>query len=213
MSETAWTSWFDEVMPELPGAPPSALVKHAIRNAAIEFCTRSWVWVLDQGPIPVVANLNEYDWQPPSNTEVARILVAWLEKKPLTPKTRNELSAMYGDYMRATGTPVYFIQDVPSKLIVVPKPTANITDGVTAKIAVKPKRAATGLDSVIFERWADDIANGAKARLMRMPKKPWTSAANASDYEAKFEDAIATAKLEMTRSFAGARLRVKPNFF
>jgi hypothetical protein len=140
-------------------------------------------------------------------------LVAWLEKKKLTAKLRSELSAMYGDYMRVDGQPAYFVQDVTSKFVLVPRPTGNISDGVTAKIAVKPTRSAAGLDSVIFERWADEIAAGAKATLMAMPRKPWTDTIAAAENKKTFEDAIAKAKLEVTRSFAGARMRTRPHYF
>jgi hypothetical protein len=212
MATSVWSAWDDDLLPEMPGAL-ATLVRHHVKLAAIEFCNRAWVWVVDQGPISVAAGANEYAWEPPADTEVARIRVAWLDKKPLAPKTRNELSALYGDYMRAQGPVAHFVQDVPSKLILVPKPTSSSADGITAKIAVKPTRSAAGLDSEIFNRYFDEIARGAKARLFGMAKKPWSDPARAMDLREVFEQDIANAKLEVTRSFAGARLRGVAQFF
>jgi hypothetical protein len=212
MATSVWSAWDDDLLSEMPGAL-ATLVRHHVKLAAIEFCNRAWVWVVDQGPISVAAGANEYAWEPPASTEVARILVAWLDKKKLTAQTRKELSALYGDYMRAQGPATYFIQDVPSKLILVPTPTSSSADGITAKIAVKPARAATGLDSEIFNRYFDQITRGAKARLFGMAKKPWSDPAQARDLREAFEQDIAEAKLELTRSFAGARLRATAQFF
>jgi hypothetical protein len=212
MATSAWTEWDQDVLPEVPGAD-APFVRHHVKLAAIEFCERAWVWVVDQGTFPVAAGANEYDWEPPANTEVARILHAWIGKAPLHPKTGGELSALYGDYMQAEGPPQFFIQDVPEKFILVPKPTASSADGVTAKIAVKPTRAATGLDTVIFNRWHRIITAGALASLLGMGRKPWTDIPRSQLMADRFEQGIAKAKLEVIRSFAGARMRVRPNFF
>ena len=211
MATSAWSDWDDDVLPELPGVQ-QAMARHHVKLAAIEFCRRSWAWIIDQGPIPVSANVAEYDWNRPANTDVARVIVAWLEGRRVESLTRKELSARFGDYKNLSGSPEYYLQDSPNKLILVPKPNSTIMAGVTAVTALQPKRAATGLETTIRERWGDVIAAGAKYRLMRMPKKPWTDKDIAAVYRQEFEDGIAQAKLEVTRSFSGARMRVRPQF-
>jgi len=145
---------------------------------------------------------------------VARVQQVWLDKKPLLPKTRNELSDLYGDYMRADGPPVYFVQDTPGKLIVVPTPTGPSSgDGLTAKVVIAPTRAAVGIETEIFNRYHDQISRGAKARLFGIAKKPWTDFDKSIEQKAMFEDAISEAKTNVIRSYAGARLRNRAQFY
>lgn len=210
---TTWDAWDDDVLSEIPGALP-AYVRNEVMLTAIDFCSRAWVWLNDQGPIAVVAGTAGYPWVPPANTYVAHILNAWLDKKRLTPKTRNELSDLYGDYMRVDGPAVYFIQDLPSKLILVPKPTSASTDtGITAKIALAPSLSAPSMDDEIASLYFDEIAKGAKARLLLMARKPWTDVGRGQSLQDGFEDDIASAKTDMIRSHAGARLRARAHFF
>lgn len=212
MATTTWDAWDDDVLPDVPGVT-APFARHQVKLAAIEFCKRAWVWLVDQGPISIAATQNDYDWEAPTGTDVARALQVWLEKRRLLPKTRNELSAIFGDYMRAEGPAQYFVADVPTKLIIVPRPNNTSFYGVTAKVAIAPKRSATGMDSTVYDRYFDDIAKGAKARLLVMARKPWTDAARGLDLRQEFEDAMASAKTDVIRSYAGARLRNRAQFF
>ena len=211
MATSAFTLWYDEVLPEIPGVLQTMALNH-IRRAAIEFCERSQAWVVDQAAISVVAEQSSYAWTPPTNTEVVKPRAVWLEKIELPAKTPGECSAIYGDYMQATGSPKCFTQDEPATFILVPQPTAAITDGITAKLAIKPTPSATGIDTIIFNRYYDGIAAGAKWRLLKMPKKPWTDKEAAAEYKATFDAAIAKALLETSKSFAGARGRVRAQY-
>jgi len=212
MATTLFTTLYDEVLTEVAGVTqPVAL--NAIKQAAIEFCDRAWVWIVDQGPIPVAALANTFDWEPPSGTEAVRPMQVWLDKRPLVPKTANELSELYGDFMQAEGSPACFVQNRPDQLIVVPKPV-NVQPGeITAKLAVKPTQAATGMESVILSKFRDAICHGAKARLYRMPRKPWSNGPSATYYQGMFDNTVSTGQVAVIRGFAGARARVKAHFF
>jgi len=216
---TTWDAWDDDVISEVPGALPE-FVRNSVMLSAIDFCSDSWVWLVDQGPIVVVAGTALYPWVPPATSDVVHVLQAWLDKKQLVPKTRNELSEMYGDYMRFDGAAMYFIQDVPSALILVPKPTSSSAiavpqvDGITAKIAVCPTLGAASFGSdEIASHYFEEIGRGAKARLLVMARKPWTDVTRGQDLQAQFDDDIATAKTAVIRSYAGARIRVRAHFF
>ena len=206
MATSLWTAWDDYVLPEVPGVL-QAYARHHVKLAAIDFCKRAWVWVVDQGPITVAAKVNAYDWEPPVNTEITRPLLVWYEKEELSPRTRNDLSALYGDFMQAAGNPEAFAQDNLTQLILVPTPQAVSLAGITAKVALKPTRAATGIDSMIFNRYADDIALGAKARLLAVRKKPWSDPVGAEQYRQDYEAAVVAARLEVSKGLAAARLR------
>lgn len=213
MPTSIWSAWNDDVLTDIPGAT-QGFVQHHIKLAAIEFCKMSWVWLFDQAVIPVVAGTASYPWSGmPANTAVARVLQVWIDKKQIFPKTRNELSDRYGDYMQAEGPSAYFIADLPSKIILVPKPSSAITNGITAKLAIAPNRAAAGIETELFERYFDAVSQGTKARIFGIKRKPWTDMDKSLEQRALFEAAIAEAKTTVIRSYAGARLRNRAQFY
>jgi hypothetical protein len=213
MSETAWTSWYDEVMPELPGAPPAALVKNAIRNAAIEFCDRTWVYRVPHDPISSAGNVAEYDIETPTKTKPVKLHRVWYDKKEIFPKTADELAALYSHWPSASGTPLYFTQRRFDAVILVPIPTASISSAITAEIAIKPSRAATGISSDIYEKYLEEIAYGAKARLFAMKAKPWSDAKLAAFNLGMFEQAVGRTKVQAVKGHTRAKLRVRAHFY
>lgn len=208
---TAWSEWLPAVLLECAGVS-DPLGEQEIRQAAIDFCARSWCYVVDQGPLVVSRSINVIGWEPPLTTQITRALQVWLAKQPLLPKTAAELSTLYGDYMQAEGTPVFFMQENPSELIIVPKPTSAIAGGITAKVAVQPKRTATSIETKIADRHYEAILHGAKARLMAMAGRPWANLQLAGAYSQRFEQDITKARNEIQRGLSGARRRVPAQF-
>jgi hypothetical protein len=207
-----WEKWFDEVLPDVPGCS-QAVAKNAIRNAAIEFFQRSWTWRADHDPINAVADQAAYDYAPPVGAKVAMPLKVWYEQKPLTPITFAELEALYQHWPSQVGTPLYFIQEDLEKLTLVPYPSASVTAAITLKVALKPSRVSASIDDVYWEKYLEEIATGAKAKLFAMRKKPWTDTDMAVGLMALFGDQIAKAKLAADRGRVKARLRVQAHFF
>lgn len=212
MSTTLFTAWYDEVLPEVPGCPqPVAL--NAIRNAAIEFCRRSWVWRVSLDTMPVYAEVPDYELEPPTKTKVAKILQVWFQGREIYPKAPDELNRLYARWPAETGTPKWFVQRDPEILLLVPMPLTSIEDAVEAEVAIAPSRASTGIDSAIYEKYLDAITHGALARLFRSKSKPWTDTVLAADRTNQFDAAIGLAKVDAVKGHGRSRLRVKPYFF
>lgn len=214
MANTTWDTFYDHVLPEVPGVL-QAFAAHQIKLAVIDFCNRSLCWVVDDGPTPLAAKVNVYDWSPPALAEVIKPMQVWVNKLPIDPKPPSDLSGFYGDFMQTEGAPRYYLAENPTQLIVVPKPisTSSLVQGITAKLAVKPTLAATGIDTLIFNQHYDAMAMGAKSRLMLMPKKPWSNAETGVYYRDKFDEAIPKARIAIRRGLSGAKLRARPAFF
>jgi len=211
---TIWESWLDEVMPDLPGAPAAALVKNAIRNAATEFCDRTWVWrVPHPAPISVIAGTAEYAFVPPANTKVVKAHRVWYDGLEIAPQTPENLSSLYAQWTTETGTPLYFTQRDPEKLLLIPIPEADLANAITAEIAIKPARAAVDIETTIYEKYLEEIAYGAKARMFAMKAKPWSDAKLAAFNLGMFDQAIGRAKVPAAKGHTRARLRVKPHFY
>ncbi len=211
MSTKFWTDWYDEVLPDVPGCPQK-VAKNAIRNAAIEFYRDSLAWVIDHDPMNAVTNQAAYPFEPPASTEVVKALNVWYDAKPLTKKTPDELSAMYANWTTHIGTPLYYTQLNSTEIVLVPMPAAALANGVTMKVALKPKRSSTGLEEYLHEEYLEEIATGAKARMMLMQKKPWSNATLGAANKALFDEAIASVRYRATKGYTGAPVRVKARF-
>ncbi len=201
-----WSAWFDEVLPHVPGCP-QPVATHAIRNAAIQFCEDSRVWQIDHPLIDSVADTAEYTLAPGDGKKVVRLEMVWYEGNPLDPITTADLEALYTGWTVETGEPKYFLQERLEALVLVPYPSAAVTDAIKAKVSVKPSRAATVIDDVIHERYLEQIGRGARSRLHLMQRKPWTDVNLGSALAQQFEDDIAAARFAAFKGHTRARNR------
>lgn len=207
-----WEKFFDEVLPDVPGCP-QPVAKNAIRNAAIEFCDRSWVYRADHAAINAVANQGAYPYAPPAGTKVVVPLTVWYDKKRLDPMDMHDLEGLYAHWPSETASaPLYFVQQALETLIVVPAPTAALAGAITLKVALKPTRASADIDDTIWEKYLEEISCGAKAKLFAMKKKPWSDPGRAGDYMVLFDRHVARAKLAASRGFVRSVKRVRAHY-
>jgi hypothetical protein len=72
-------------------------------------------------------------------------------------------------------------------------------------------RGAVLIETAFFERWADRIAAGIASQLMIMPKKAWSNPAAAVPLISDYENAVANAKIAVSRNFDKYAMRtVRP---
>lgn len=211
VSQKAWSDWYNDVLPDVPGCP-ELIAANAIKLAAIEFCERSFVYLVDHAPIDATDGTGEYDWAPDGSAKVVRPETVWYDKKELTPVTRDQLADMHAYWPDWEGTPLYFVQEQLEKLIVVPKPDADLSDGIRAKVSIRPSQSAGGIHAFIWEKYLEPIASGAKARLFAMKRKPWTDGALASYHKGVFDDAIDKARLASFKGHVRSRNNQNRNF-
>jgi hypothetical protein len=208
-----WEKWYDEVMPDVSGVGLD-VAKNAIRNAAIEFCDKSWAWRVDHNPIDAVLNTGSYAYAPPANTKVAMPLRVWFNGQELEALSTHEINRLYPKWDTVTGTrPFYFVQEQLESLLVVPAPNAALVGAITLKVAIKPTRASASIDDQIWEKYLEQIACGAKAKLRMMKRKPWSDPAQGQAELAQFAQYIAEAKLAADRGFVRSTGRVRAHFF
>lgn len=223
MSTTLWTSFYDYILPDMPGVG-QAMASRTLCDAAIEFCEKTSLWIYDHPPFSANANVNTYPWAPPTNTLVVKPLNIWYQVNypvqpgstpgwQLTPKSPDELSELYGDWQRQYGEPLFYTSNTPRKVIIVPGPLTTYVNAFRAEVALKPTRAATGIDSLFFEEYAEAIADGAKAKLFAMKKKPWTDPQLAAYHLGRFTESIGVGIARAQKGFTRSRKRVKASFF
>jgi hypothetical protein len=184
----AWTTFYDEVMPELPGAE-LPLVLHQIKKTCLDFYDSTTVSREVLALINVVANTADYTIVPTdaANFDVDRVLeVRYFNGSrfvKLDPTNDSNANIDMPDWDTKTGTPTQFLQSTgPGKITLLRIPDTSITGGLKVKIAKVPLYAGAGIDDDVYAAYGETIAYGIKGRMMRMAKKPWSNPQLAQEY-------------------------------
>jgi hypothetical protein len=201
-----WADFYNEVLPDLPGCT-TALADNAIKNAAIEFLERSMAWRVETAPITLTAAVPTYTLNNPAGSIVVEIIDALVSGLQITPKSPDQLNVLYQNWRNETGDAAYYYRPTPSTIRVAPTPSVTTVGALVLSMALKPSRAATGIDSELFEQYMEVIAAGAKYRLMIMQKKPWSDPSRAGVQQVVFNNGIAAANLAKGRSRAPIRTK------
>lgn len=195
-----YEDFFPYIQPDIAGAP-EPIMAMAVKNACIEFCEKSLVLIKDHDPVTISTGVIDYDLEPPTGYIVVKIMNAWLENNKLTPMTPSVVreAAVYNrsfsSYVEALTTPQYYLQKDERTVTVWGVPDKDLVGGLTMRVALKPSRASTSVDSVILEDHAESIAQGAMFRLMVTPGRPYSNPQMAAAYKSLFQSAINTARL------------------
>lgn len=195
----SYEDFFPYVLPEVAGAA-EMIVEQAVRNAVIEFCEKSLVLQRDHDPVTIKQGVVDYDLEPPKGYIVVKVMKAWLENQeldPLAPDFVREAAVynrLFSSYQSGASTPRAYLQKDERSVSVWQVPDKDYTNGLTMRVALKPTRASTQIEDVIFEDYAETIASGALARLMLSPGKPYTSPDLAAYHRGQFERGINVAR-------------------
>lgn len=213
MSTVSYEAFFPEVLPYAHDVPEFVAI-NAIRNACIEFCEKSDYIIYTHDPITILPKVRNYELDLPTGTVLSRVLAGWVGNLPLTFKSQEDLQRIYPlDWRQMAGRPQYLTQEIPEEVIVCPYCDYKMDQGLKIIVATKPSRASTTVDGLVYERWAEHIAFGARARLYDTPNQPYTDPASAAKYRAYFEAAIGEAKTERNRGLTRNMTRVRPPRF
>lgn len=209
-----YEAFFPYVLPEVAGVvEPVALL--AIRNACIEFCEKSLILTRDHDPVTITQGIVDYDLDPPLGYLVVKVQKAWLENNkidPLAPDFVRDASVynrLFASYQSAPSTPTAYLQKDERSITVWPVPDKKYPSGLTMRVALKPTRASTTIDDVIFEEYAEAIASGALTRLMSSAGKPYTNVQMAAVHQAKFQQGINLARQRAGHGHVRSNLSVK----
>jgi hypothetical protein len=147
---------------------------------------------------------------PVADTEIAYVKQAWANDWPLDPTTLDVLNQIrrYWPDDEADQANA-FVQQTQDTITLYPKPTVAYTDGLVMKLAIYPSMVATGVVDWLGERYAEDLAAGAKAILMAQKGKPWSSTEGAAEQRALFEAAKTAGVSDANKSFTRVSQRVR----
>ena len=183
----------------------------AIKNAAIEFCTKSLYWQINLEPMAIVANQPNYVLDTPPDTKVIQIVSAYFDQNLLIPQSPDRLADIYrmGDWQNQSGSPQYITQIIKPEVLLVPYPFVDQGNTLSIRVALAPTRDSQEIDSEIFEQWAETIAMGARARLYAQPKQPYYDKQAAVDATKLFRYDINRARIAVNKGLTRTSSQVE----
>lgn len=207
MANIKYSELLTEVLPSLAADPSDPVTENAIKRAVIEFCSAAWVWKDLSDPIDVTAGESYYDLEPPNGSDIAVVMDVSYNGEPIEAKSLSWLDNNIPGWRTTTGTPKYYTQVDLDQVILAPVPPDNLTSGLMVTLALQPSQNASSLPRWIANQHLYALADGAIARLMLMPNKPWTDLANGDARRARFEAAIANARASASSALGRAATR------
>lgn len=194
MANIQYSDLIDEVLPQLAADPSDPVTEQAIKRAVIEFCRESWIWQFFPDAQNVRSRVAEYDIETPAGADVVTMVDVSLNNVPLVPKSIAWLNANLPGWRTTTATVKHYTQIDTDQVILAPLPAENVTNGLTMTVALQPSQTATSFPKWIANQYIYQIADGAIAKLMLMPNKPWTDLVNGQDHRTRFEQAFNDAR-------------------
>lgn len=209
MANIKYSEMLDEVLPSLSADPSDPVTENAIKRSVIDFCARSWVWRHLPDPLDVSAGEAAYDIELPAGSDVAALMNVAIDGFPLVNKSVDWLDASYPGWRTTTGTPQYYTQIDTEQLILACVPDTNGTGALSLTLSLQPSQSATSFPKWIFNQFLYTLVDGAMAKLLLMPNKPWTDLGNGQMRLESYDRGIANARASASIGLARAPLRAK----
>jgi len=206
---TRYESFLPEVVPYVHDVAEFVAV-NAVRNACIEFCRQTQMWLYVHDPISSVVGVGTYDITPPEGATPVQIVAAWYDEARLIPVTSGELRENYNkDWTTETGTPCFFTHNNPTDVELVPTPDTAIAGALRLHLALCPTRDSVEVDDNIYQYWAEVIGYGARSRLYDTPNQPYYDPTQAMNYASKFKAGIDRAVIERNKGLTRRSVYVR----
>ncbi len=200
------------ILPFVDGAPLPA-IEDAVRDACVEFCTRTRVLRQILTPITLIAGLAEYELDAPDgDNRITEVMGVWLPQGRIDPFTRPKLDERYpnGWATLATGD----VRDVagyycraPGFVRLIPKLTIKVARAMTVEVAYCPGRDAVEVDDLLLDMYGEPIAAGALGRLHQHPGAKYADPTRVATYLSTFEAGITKHADDSQHGFAHQPLR------
>lgn len=197
----AWAEFHVHVLPDVLGCP-HPVVDRALCDAAREFLLASKAWQ-ETEEFEAEGDTNRFDFELPSQTELVQVVRGSVEGRPLDIYGVSKLPADHATRSPKCG--LYHADE--EQYLLFPTPSAGQVVSIT--LAVRPLLTGTGVGDLVFKQHGELIAAGAKARLLKKPRQPWTDIEQAAIFQSEFTAGIHTAANRDFIHTAPAQRRVK----
>jgi hypothetical protein len=211
MSEVAYDNFLIEVMPYVKDVPEIVALQ-AIKNAAIEFCQETRYIQNNLDAMAGITKIGTYDLEANEGTyKIADIVECWYGDSFLVPKSIEQLTQIYRstNWNTLGGNPYYYFRPSSQEIRLVPYPDVTQSGKINIRAALKPSRASTTIREEIYERFLEDIAYGARARLYNTPNQPYYDLKTSLEYMKRFNDVIADVRTQVNKGLTRASVQIE----
>ncbi len=204
-----YESLLPEIIPMVPGCPDT-LIENNIRAATIELCEKAAVLQAELDPLSTIAGIYEYDFEPPANTVVHKIMWVVYDGKDLEPISTNLLEQRKPNWRDADnrGSPEYYVKVSQGLFWMVPVPNVTTPSSTILRVQLKPTQTSTEASDELMSDYRDTIVNGALFRLLRLPSKEWTDMGGAQVYGSLFAQGVVEADRRARHADSGIARKV-----
>lgn len=204
-----WDVLFPDVLPLVLGCPEPT-VERALLRAAREFCAKTRCWRADLDRITTRAATSAYDLSYPSQADAVEFVNATMDGQEIDIDVVDQTTAQ--DRQAGNHGSRRILTWDQRSIVVMPTPAAAGALIVITAI-LQPSESATGVPNDIGDRYREEIACGALARLLAMPKTEWTDKGTADRKEAEFKGHIGDVKKKVWKGYSNRRPRTIGQYF
>lgn len=192
---TAYVDMSADIQYHIPGCP-APLILRAIKRSVREFFTKALAHRQTLPVLLTVTGQQDYALVPPVDTEIVQVLNVRLDGKGLMAISESLLDGRNVDWTSQIGKPTDYFLPQRDLIRLYPVPNA---DGLRleVRVALRPDRAAVVVDTAIFERWYEELVEGALSELFLLNNTGWQNGDQATIYASRFAAAIEKARLEV----------------
>lgn len=191
---------------------PSMTADLAINRVAHELCRDARAWEDDLDAVVLTAGMDRYDLSLPSGAVLVCVQRLAIADRALTP-----VGSVHGLAGAANGTPYVFAHTTDygqPQVVLYPTPDASVAGQMAVPTCtLAPTFTATTLPDVLLLRYADAIAEGAKAHLKGMSGTPWFDPGGAQVAFQFFMQRKAEARIQKEAGFVSGSMRTTPRAF
>jgi len=211
MSEVTYDNFLVEVMPYVRDVPEIVAIQ-AIRNACIQFCQETRYIQDNLDSMSGISGISKYDLEPNDGTyKIADVVEVWYGDSFLVPKSIEQLTQIYRstNWNTLGGNPYYYFRPSSQEIQLVPYPQVTEAGKIRIRAALTPSRASTGVKEEIYERFLEDIAYGARARLYNTPNQPYYDLKTSLEYLKRFNDVMADVRTQVNKGLTRASVQIE----
>jgi len=209
----SWGDFLVYIKPHISGCPDSMLLEY-IKRAAIDFCAKSHVYVLDADPITISANTSTYDLE--FSGKAVTPLAIYSSKIGTTilyETSEYELRHISDTWETDTGSSTHRFMTRSGKIRLWRIPTAAESSALECEVIVKPTMVATSVDDFIFNEYALVINDYALFVLKLMPERKWTDLQGANMHYQMYRRELSRIKGQTFKSRRLGPSSVAPQIF
>jgi hypothetical protein len=193
------------VRPEVLHCPPDLMVQQ-LRDVIRDFCTFTRAWQHEVESESFVAQVADYDIEVPTDGYPIAIEHMEYDGAPVYFKTVAWLDRWLPNWRtREADDFSMFTQISPKVFLLTCIPLNNGTaGGVRYRVSLQPTEDAATVDDTLADEWVEVWTDGAKARLLAIPDKPWSNVARADKLEMRYRSGRGAARIRVQHSYGNA---------